>query len=159
MSKAAALLFTLSACLHAEVHPMTLRQAVGQALKQNPDIALARLDEENARHGVRVARDPFMPRVTVGSGLAYTSGFPMSIEGSAPSIVQARASQYLFNRPQSYAVAQAKETARGAGYDAAAKRDEVAYRTAALYLDAERSARIGELARKEAEGLQRVLET
>ena len=159
MSNAAALLVVLSMCMHAEVHLMTLRQAVGMAIKQNPDVELARLDEENARHGVRVAKDPFSPHVTVGSGLAYNSGFPMTIDGAAPSVVQARASQYLFNRPQSYAIAQAKETARGAGYDVASKRDEVAYRTAALYLDAERSARIGELARKEVESLQKVLET
>ena len=77
---------------------MTLRQAVTRAMAQNPDITLARLDEENARHGVQIAKDPFAPRITVGSGLAYSNGFPMSIEGSAPSIVQARATQFLFNR-------------------------------------------------------------
>src|SRR5215471_4639178 len=103
MSKVAAIILTLSAGLRAEVHTMTLRQAVALAVRQNPDIGLARLDEENARHAVRTARDPFLPRLVVGSGLAYTNGFPMSIEGSAPSIVQARASQYLFNRPQNYA--------------------------------------------------------
>ena len=138
---------------------MTLRQAVSLALKQNPDVEIARLDEENARHGVRIARDPFLPHVVVGSGLAYTNGFPMSIDGSAPSIIQGRATQYLFNRPQTYAIAQAKETARGALLDVASKRDEIAYRTATLYLDAERAARIGELARKETESLQKVLET
>jgi len=129
------------------------------ALKQNPEIALARLEEENARQAVRVAKDPFAPRVTVGSGLAYSNGFPMSIEGSAPSIVQAQASQYLFNRAQSLAVAQAKEDARGAGYSVASKRDDVAYRTAELYLDVERTMRVGELARKDADSLQKVLET
>ena len=121
---------------------MTLREAVGRAVAQNPDITLARLDEENARHGVQVAKDPFAPRIIVGSGLAYSNGFPMSIEGSAPSIVQARASQFIFNRQQSYAVAQAKEQVRGAGIDVASKRDEVAYRTASFYLDAERAARV-----------------
>src|SRR5581483_2326314 len=130
------LILLAAGAVHAEVHPMTLRQAVETAMKQNPDIALARLDEEKARQGVRVARDPFVPRVTVGSGLAYSSGFPMSVEGSAPSVVQARASQFIFNRPQSYAVAQAKEDARGAGIAVAAKRDEVAYRVASLFLDA-----------------------
>ena len=34
---------------------MTLRQAVETALKQNPDITLARLDEAKARQGVLVA--------------------------------------------------------------------------------------------------------
>src|SRR5215831_5206914 len=142
MSKAALLLCFVS-FLRAEVRPMTLRQAVEAALKQSPDIALARLDEEKARQGVRLARDPFLPRVNVGSGLAYSNGFPMSIEGSAPSVVQARASQYIFNRPQSLMVAQARESVRGAALTVAGKRDEVVYRVAALYLDAERAARIG----------------
>jgi outer membrane protein TolC len=93
----------------------------------------------------------------VGSGLAYSNGFPMSIEGSAPSIVQARASQFIFNRQQSYLVAQAREQVRGAGIDVANKRDEVAYRTTSFYLDAERAARVVALARKDADSLQTVL--
>jgi outer membrane protein len=157
VKRAVVLGITLCCGLHAEIHPMTLREAVGRAVAQNPDITLARLDEENARHGVQVAKDPFAPRVTVGSGLAYSNGFPMSIEGSAPSIVQARATQFLFNRQQSFAVAQAKEQVRGAGFEVASKRDEVAYRTASFYLDAERAARVLTLARKEAESLQTVL--
>ena len=154
-----AVLVSLALCigLNAEVHPMTLRQAVARAVAQNPDVTLARLDEENARHGVQVAKDPFAPRITVGSGLAYSNGFPMSIEGSAPSIVQAHATQFLFNRQQSYAVAQAKEQVRGAGFEVANKRDDVAYRTASFYLDAERAARVVALARKDADSLQAVL--
>jgi outer membrane protein TolC len=138
---------------------MTLRQAVETALKQSPDVALARLDEERARQGIRVAHDPFTPRITIGSGLAYSNGFPMSIEGSAPSIVQARANQFLFNRQQSFTVAQAKEDARGAAMVTGSKRDEVAYRVTSLFLDAERAARIGELARKDAESQEKVLAT
>src|SRR6202521_3428580 len=108
MAKAVVLFLVLVSTLGAEVFPMTLREAVATALKQNPELTLARLDEEKARVGVRLARDPFTPRIVVGSGLAYSNGFPMSIEGSAPSVVQANATQFLFNRPQSYAVAQAQ---------------------------------------------------
>lgn len=138
---------------------MTLRQAVETALKQNPDITLARLDEAKARQGVLVARDPFTPHLLIGSGLAYSNGFPMSIQGSAPSVVQANIVQDLFNRQQSLAVAQAKENARGAALDVVGKRDEVVFRTASLYLDAERAARLEEFAGKEADSLQKVLET
>jgi outer membrane protein TolC len=138
---------------------MTLRQAVETALKQNPDITLARLDEGKARQGVRVAKDPFTPRLIVGSGLAYSNGFPMSIEGSAPSVVQAHIVQDIFNRQQTLAVAQAKEDSRGAALAVTSKRDEVVFRTASLYLDAERAARLGELARKQAESMQKVLAT
>jgi len=159
MSKALVFVLALACVLRAEVFPMTLRQAVDTALKQNPDLALARLDQEKARQGVRVARDPFTPRVVMGSGLAYTNGFPLSIEGAAPSVFQANATQFLFNRPQSYAVAQARENARGAEIGVAVKREEISYRTASLYLDAERAGRIGALAQKDAESMQRVLET
>ena len=138
---------------------MTLRQAVETALKQNPDIALARLDAEKAWQAVRVARSPFAPRLVVGSGLAYSNGFPMSIEGSAPSLVQANALADIFNRQQSYAVAQAKEDSRGATIGVTGKRDEVAYRTTSLYLDAERPVRLLDLARKEADSLEKVLES
>ena len=144
---------------HAEIRPVTLRQAVSLALRQNPDLVLARLDADKAREGIRVTKDPFTPKLTIGSGLAYSDGFPMSIEGSAPSVVQARASQFIFNRQQMLAVAQAKEDARTAQFTANGKRDEIAYRVAGLYLDAERDARVGELARKEVESRQRVLET
>ncbi len=158
MWKAASLLFAFFSALHGEVHTLTLRQVVELAGKQNPDIALARFDEEKARAGIRVARDPFLPRLIVGSGLAYSNGFPMSIEGSAPSVVQAHAIQDIFNRPQSLLVAQAKEDARGAGVAVGVKQDEVAYRTAALYLDAERARRIGDLARKAIESQQQVMD-
>jgi len=159
MSKSAVVLVTFACLARAEVHPMTLRQAVETALKQNPDITLARLDEEKARQGVRVARDPFTPHLIVGSGLAYSNGFPMSIEGSAPSVVQAHIVQDIFNRQQSLAVAQAKEDSRGAALAVTGKRDEVVFRTASLYLDAERAARLGEFARKQTESLEKVLET
>jgi outer membrane protein len=155
-------IFTLVCCaaaLRAEVHTLNLRQAVERALQQNPEIAMARLDELKAQAAVRVRKDPFAPHVYFGSGLAYTYGFPMSIDGAAPSVVQGRVSESVFNRQQSYAVAQSKEEARGAGIAASAKKDEIAFRTAALFLDAERAAREGEMARKEVESSQKVLAT
>jgi outer membrane protein TolC len=150
-------LLLLATRANAEIHSMTLRQAVEMAVRQNPDLTLARLDEEKTREGIHVAKDPFIPRITVGSGLAYSNGFPMSIDGSAPSIVQARASQFIFNRPQQLAIAQAREDTRGAGLALSGKREEVAYRVATLFLDAERAARIGVLARKDAESQQQML--
>jgi outer membrane protein len=127
---------------------MTLRQAVDTAVRQNPEVVMARLDEQKALEAVRIARDPFSPKVVVGSGLAYTSGFPMSVEGSAPSVFQARAIQSLYNKPRSYEVAAARENARGATIDTATRREDVAHRTALLYLEAQRVARGAETARQ-----------
>jgi outer membrane protein len=159
MSKLMISFLALAALACAEVHSLTLRQTIELAVRQNPEVALVRLDEQKARAAIRAARDPFLPRVTAGSGLAYTSGFPMSIEGSAPSVMQAVAQQFVFNRPQSLEVARAKENARGAAIGVISKRDEVVYRAAALYLDAERAARIGALARTAIERQQAVLDS
>jgi outer membrane protein TolC len=151
-------LLSIAVCASAaEPRTLTLREAIDLALSQNPDILLARLDERKAEEAVRLARDPFLPKVVVGSGLAYSNGFPMSIEGATPSIMQARAIGDVFNRPQSYRVAAAKESQRGATIDAAARRDEAVYRTAALFLDAQKAARIAEVARGEAKSLEGVL--
>ena len=61
-----AILVSLALCigLNAEVHPMTLRQAVARAVAQNPDVTLARLDEENARHGGAGCERPLLPRAS-----------------------------------------------------------------------------------------------
>jgi outer membrane protein len=151
--------FLISAlCVTAEVKTMTLRQALDLALSQNPDLLLARLDQQKARSQVTVARDPFVPKVFAGSGAAYTYGFPSTIEGSAPAIVQVKTQMALFNRPLSYQVAQANESARGAAVDVARRQEEVIYRVASLYLDAEQAARSLDTARKQAASLLRVRE-
>jgi outer membrane protein TolC len=155
MSKAAYLLLAC-APLFAEIHTMSLKQAVDVAMKQSPDVALARLDEEKARLAIRVTRDPFTPKVGIGSGLGYTLGMPMAF-GGGPTVFQAQANQAILNRPQSYAVAQARESARGAAIAVTGKRDEVAWRVAEMFLDAERAARVGEFARKDADSQEKVL--
>jgi outer membrane protein TolC len=140
------------------VRTLSLREAVDLALKQSPDIVLARLDEQKAEQGVRLARSPFIPKVVVGSGLAYTSGFPMSVEGATPSIFQANAIGSVFDRTQSFRIAAAKESRRGAAIDASVKQDEVVYRTASAFLDAENTARTAEVSRREVDTFARVLD-
>ncbi|MGH9721055.1 MAG: TolC family protein [Bryobacteraceae bacterium] len=151
-----ALLFTAVWPARGEVRTMTLNQTVELALKQNADLLLARLDERKAQEDVRIARDPFLPRIGVGSGLAYNNGFPMSIEGSAPSIIQARANQFLFNRQQSWTVAKVKENARGAGIASAEKQEEIAFRVVELFLDAERLRREHQLAGQQIQSMDKV---
>ncbi|MGH9558100.1 MAG: TolC family protein, partial [Bryobacteraceae bacterium] len=140
----------------AETKVMTLRQALDLALQQNPDLMLARLDQKKARDQVVVARDPFRPKVYAGSGAAWTSGFPASIDGAAPSILQARTQMSLFDRPQTYAVAEARENTRGAEIDVQKQQDEIAFRVASLFLDAEQAARSLRQARDQSQNLTRV---
>ena len=159
MARIAALIlvFVLYA-LPAEVRTLTLRDAVETALKQGPDVLLARYDERKAEDAVRMARAPFIPRVVVGSGLAYSSGFPMSIEGATPSILQANGIGSVFNRPQSLMIGAAKESRRGAVIDTQIREEDAAFRVADTFLEAEKAAKIFEVARKEVDSLSGVLE-
>ncbi len=125
----------------AEVHKFTLQQALEIASRQNPDVALARLDERRAQENIKIARDPFTPKVYAGSGVAYTYGYPNSIQGNAPSIIDLRTDMSIYNKPRSYQLAAARENARGTQIDAQERTDEVAYRTANLFLDAEQAAK------------------
>jgi outer membrane protein len=152
----ASLLF--ASLVSAEVHSLTLQQALELAARQNPEVALARLDEQRAEQGVQVALDPFRPKLYGGSGLAYTYGYPNSIDGNAPSLIQLKTDMALFNRPKSYTVASARETARGSQFAAQAKAEDVAYQAADLFLTASSLNHEGETLAQQLPGLQKVVE-
>ena len=146
-----------AAVASAEVHSLTLQQVLEIAARQNPDVALARLDEQRAEQGIKVALDPFRPKIYGGSGLAYTYGYPNSIDGNAPSLFQLRTDMALYNRPKSYAVAAAREQARGSQYSAQAKAEDVAFQAADLYLTAHQLKQQSEVLNTQLPGLQKVL--
>ncbi len=146
-------------CACAEVHNLTLQQALEVAARQNPDVVLARLDRQHAEYGVRVAQDPFRPKVYAGSGLAYTYGYPNSIEGNAPSLFQVRTDMAIFNRSKSYNVASAREIARGAELGTQSKAEDVAYQAADLFLRASQLEHEGQTLNNQLPSLQRVVGT
>jgi outer membrane protein TolC len=149
-----AALFALTAA--AETKTMTLRQALDLALAQNPDVLIARLDQQKARDQVLIAKDPFVPKVTGGSGLAWSSGYPIAVDGNPPSVFEARTQMSLFDRPQSFQIAQAREGLRGAGFDVTNRQEVAAYRVASLFLDAEQAAHSLDSAQKQIDSLTRV---
>ncbi len=137
-----ALLLGMALAARAETYTLTLKQAVDRALSQNPEVLMARMDELKATLGISYAKSPFTPRLDVGTGAAYTNGFPLSIEGSAPAIFQAKTNEFIFNRAQTYAIRQARESARGSGFALGEKNDEITFRVASLYIDLDRAARL-----------------
>jgi outer membrane protein TolC len=157
--KTSSLLILTATLASAEVHRLTLHQAVEIALQQNPDMVLARLDEKRAQDAVRIAKDPFVPKVYGGSGLAYTSGYPNSIEGNAPSIFEAKTSMAIFNRPKSYELAEQRENARTAAISSQSKADDVAFQTATNFLDVQQLANSEQSLQREVEALQRVADS
>jgi outer membrane protein len=151
-------LASLAICGAAEVKTLTLRQALEQVLLQNPDVLLARLDQQKARDQILIAKDPFYPKIYGGSGLAWSPGYATTIDGNPPSIFEARTDMALFDRSQSYKVGQAKEGLRGAAIDVTKRQEEAAYRVASLFLDAEQAAHSLAAARSQIDYLSHVKE-
>jgi outer membrane protein TolC len=150
--------FLLAGLASAETKTLTLRAALGVALEQNPDVLIARLDQQKARDQILIARDPFLPKVIGGSGLAWSPGYPTTIDGNPPSIFEARTDMSLFDRAQSFKVAQAREGLRGSAIDVSRRQEEAAYRVASLFLDAEQAAHSLDAAQKQVDNLARVKE-
>jgi outer membrane protein len=151
-------LLLASSLAMGEVHKLSLQQALRRAALQNPDLALARLDAERAQHDVQIAGNAFSPRVRLRSDQVYTSGYPNSIgpDGSSPALLGERTDMSLYNRPQHYQVAAAKQDAITAEMGPRAKADDVARLIASLYLDAEQSARQIEVVRAELTSYQKI---
>jgi outer membrane protein TolC len=81
--------------LNAE--PLTLKHAVELALAHSTTTGAAAADEQRALASYEEARNQYVPQLVVGSGLGASWGFPLSLEGSAPSILNVNAQSALFN--------------------------------------------------------------
>lgn len=95
------LLTTLLFCglpLRAETLP--LDRAIQLALAHSTASAIASADVQRTFAAYREVHNGYIPQLIVGSGLGYSYGFPLSLEGSAPSVVNVVAQSTVFNPSQ-----------------------------------------------------------
>ncbi len=112
---------------------LTLREAVRLALARAPEVYLAQAEATRAGEALREIKSLNLPQVVTGTGLAYNNGFPLSIEGSAPSIIQLGFSQEVLSKKNKNLIHEAEEgsIASRAGTDSA--RNGLAAKAALLY--------------------------
>jgi outer membrane protein TolC len=77
--------------------PLTLKHAVELALKHANGIAIAAADEQHAAASYRELRNSYIPQLTAGAGIGWSDGFPLSLEGAAPSLFNVNAQSALIN--------------------------------------------------------------
>jgi outer membrane protein len=87
----------LSAVPLLAAEPLPLKRAVELALSHSTTAGAASADEQRAFATYHEARNQYLPQLVVGSGLGASWGFPLSLEGSAPSIINLNAQSALFN--------------------------------------------------------------
>ena len=89
------LLLLTPASLLAE--PVTLQHAVELALKHATTVDISTADERHASAAYRELRNSYIPQLTAGAGLGWSDGFPLSLEGAAPSLFNVNAQSALIN--------------------------------------------------------------
>jgi outer membrane protein TolC len=136
------------------VRRITLREAIELALSNNRNIQIAQAGADRAAAEHAESRSIFRPQLFLGSGLAATKGFPLSIEGSAPSIFQISTSQALFDRNLRNLERTAGRMAEAAGKSLTETEDQIVAETVLTYLDMERGRQSLEYLRSEVETLE-----
>jgi outer membrane protein TolC len=153
--KASVLFLFAATCAMAEVHTMTLEQALERALQQNPDVIIDTLNQRSAEARVLSTQDPFSMKASVGSGLAYTYGFPSTMDGQAPALFTVQLRRAILDKPQSYRISQAQENVSGAAVTVRQRKEDIAYRVTTAFLDAENALRMQESAAREVNNRRR----
>lgn len=114
--------------------PLPFRTAVELALRNSATSGLASADLSRAGATVSETRDPFFPQMTLGSTLGYSHGFPLSLEGSAPSIFNVTIQQALFNTGLREYIKAAKSDVSATQAQNADRRNDVIAETALDYI-------------------------
>jgi outer membrane protein TolC len=97
------LLAVLAAVLMAtrgQAEPLPLERAIRLALAHSTTSAIANADVQKAFASYRELRNNYLPQLFAGSGLGWTYGYPLSIEGSAPALANVVAQSIVFNPAQ-----------------------------------------------------------
>jgi outer membrane protein TolC len=77
--------------------PVTLHRAVELALKHATGAGISAADEQHASATYRELRNSFIPQLNAGAGIGWSDGFPLSLEGAAPSLFNVNAQSALLN--------------------------------------------------------------
>jgi outer membrane protein len=119
----------------AQAEPLTFRRAIELAQRNSSTVTAAEAEQARARSKYLEARNAYFPTVVLGSGLAATYGFPMSIEGSAPSIIDLNSQQVLFNPAHREFVRAAQREWSAASVQTEDRQHQAALDAAVAYLD------------------------
>ena len=76
---------------------VSLKRVVELALTHATGAAIAADDEQHASASYRELRNDYVPQFSTGAGLGYSYGFPLALEGSAPSLFNITSQSALLN--------------------------------------------------------------
>ncbi|HEY1263625.1 MAG TPA: TolC family protein [Terriglobales bacterium] len=115
--------------------PLPLKRAVDLALAHSAAMGGAAADEQRAFASFREVHNEYLPQLSIGSGLGKTWGFPLSLEGLAPSLFNVNSQSSLFNPALRDFVRAAKTEWQAAGLQTKDQRSQTIQDTVLAYLE------------------------
>ena len=123
----------LPASLMAE--PISLKRVVELALSHATAGAIAAADEQRMDAAYRELHDSYIPQLTTGAGLGYSFGFPLALEGSAPSLFNINAQSALLNPSLRSSIQAAKADSKMASLNTKDQRNAIIQDAAQSYAE------------------------
>ncbi|MGD0790274.1 MAG: TolC family protein [Terriglobales bacterium] len=135
-----------------QAEPLPLERAIRLALAHSTSSAIANADVQRTFASYRELRNNYLPQLIVGSGLGWSYGFPLSIEGSAPALANVVAQSTVFNPAQRQFLNAAKMEWHASEFQDKDQRNAVIQDVASTYAElAKWEARLLRLQQDEAE--------
>jgi len=121
--------------MRASADPLPLERAIRLALAHSTTSTIAEADVQRSIANYRELRNNRIPQLAVGSGLGWSYGFPLTIEGSAPSLFTVAAQSSVFNPAQRQYMGAAKADIHAAEFQNKDRRNAVIQDVALSYAE------------------------
>lgn len=115
--------------------PIPLKRIVELALSHATAGAIAAADQQRIAAAYRELHNSYLPQISTGAGLGYSFGFPLALEGSAPSLFNINAQSALLNPSLRASIQAAKADSQMASLNAKDQRNAVIQDAAQSYAE------------------------
>jgi outer membrane protein TolC len=115
--------------------PIPLKRIVELALSHATEVAVAAADQQRIEASYRELRNNYIPQFTTGAGLGFSYGFPLALEGQAPSLFAINAQSSLLNPSLRAFIDAGKADSKMASLNTKDQRDAVIQDSAQSYAE------------------------
>jgi outer membrane protein TolC len=129
------LTLVLLSCWPAAAEAVPFKRAIEMAVRNSTAMSAADADERRSHEGLLETRDQYIPQLYLGSGLAYSFGFPLG----EPSIFKVSSTSLLLNFAQRDFVRGARSNYRAAGLSKEDRKNQVILETALSYSELDKN--------------------